>query len=67
MCAIPRLIMRNDILRGGKYKGMKLAYVIDNHPSYIRWAMRENIFRITDRAESLLQKAERSGKGKKYR
>ncbi len=54
------LYMRDDLLRGGKYKGKKLDYVIKNHPSYIRWVLANDIFQITERAKYLLGKIEKS-------
>lgn len=51
-------MMRRYVMRGGKYKGQTLDYVIKNDPQYVRWALREKIFKITERAEGLLKKSE---------
>lgn len=59
---LPWLLMRDDELIGGKYKGKKLDWVIKNDPQYVRWAMSKGIFRITERAEGLLKKSEKKKK-----
>ena len=48
-------LLLSDLIDFGRHKNQSLEYIIVHHPTYIEWAIEQNVIAINNEASQLLE------------